>query len=256
MRRIAFFCYGIFCYIMFLGVFVYAIGFIGNFGVPKSLDSEPQGPVFSAVVVDCLLLGLFAVQHSLMARPSFKRWWTQFVPQPIERSTYVLFSNLAMIALFAFWQPLGGSVWKVENGVGQTAMIALFACGWLLVLYSTILLNHFDLFGLRQITLYLRGESYTHLPFGEPSLYRYVRHPLYVGWLSVFWFAPTMTASHLLFAVATSVYILCAIQLEERNLAELLPGYSEYKRRVPMLVPRHLFPETTPTQNSLSVSSE
>ena len=236
MRRITFFLYGIACYSMFLGVFLYAIGFIGNFAVPTRLDGEATSHPLTAISVNLAVLSVFALQHSVMARPSFKQWWTQFVPKPIERSTYVLCSNLAMMLMFAAWQPMGGTVWDL-GGAGQVAMYFLFGVGWLTVLYSTFLVNHFDLFGLRQVWLNLRNQPYTTLPFREPSLYRYVRHPLYVGWLMVMWFTPTMTASHLLFALITTAYILIAIQLEERDLVKALPGYAEYRRRVPMLWP-------------------
>jgi protein-S-isoprenylcysteine O-methyltransferase Ste14 len=218
MRRIVYFAYGIACYVMFLGVFAYAIGFIGNIGVTNSLDAAPQTSPAAAAAVNLLLLGLFAVQHSVMARPKFKQWWTRLVPQPVERSTYVLFTNLALIAMFAFWQPMGGVVWDIPCIPGQITMYALYGLGWATVLYTTCLLNHFDLFGVRQVYLYLKAEPYTVLPFKEPSLYRYVRHPLYVGWLMVFWLTPRMTVAHLLFAVATTAYILIAIRWEERDL--------------------------------------
>ena len=237
MRRAAFFLYGILCYAMFLGVFVYAIGFIGNIIVPNSLDATPTMSPIAAIGVNLALLGIFAVQHSLMARPTFKRWWTQFVPKPLERSTYVLFSNAAMIAMFAFWQPIGGVIYEIPCVYGQATMYTLYGLGWGIVFYATCLLNHFELFGIRQVYLYAMGKPYTPLPFNEPSLYKYVRHPLYVGWLMVFWSTPTMTAAHLLFAVATTAYILIAIRLEERNLRESLPGYEDYQKRVPMLVP-------------------
>jgi protein-S-isoprenylcysteine O-methyltransferase Ste14 len=237
MRRAAYLAYGVICYLMFFAVFVYAIGFIGNILVPNSLDGEPNLPWMTAVAANMGLLGLFAIQHSVMARPTFKRWWTKIVPEPLERSTYVLFSNLAMIAIFAFWQPIGGVVWTVPCIYGQVTMYTLYGLGWFTVFYTTCLLNHFELFGLRQVWLYYRDEPYTQLPFNEPSLYRYVRHPLYVGWLMVFWFTPTMTVSHLFFAVGTTAYILIAIRLEERNLQDGLPGHAAYKKRVPMLVP-------------------
>lgn len=236
MRRIAYFSYGIMCYVMFLGVFLYSVGFIGNFFVPTALDADPSGPVVPAVLMNLLLLTVFAVQHSVMARPWFKRWWTTFVPRPIERSTYVLFSNVAMILIFALWRPLGGTIWNVE-GPGRAVLFAMYGLGWLTVLYATLLVNHFDLFGLRQVWLYLQDKPYTQLPFREPSLYRHVRHPLYVGWMMVFWFTPTMTVSHLFFAAATTAYILVAIQFEERDLVRALPEYGEYRQRVPMLVP-------------------
>lgn len=236
MRRFAFFAYGATCYVMFLGVFLYAIGFMGNFAVPTTLDGELTGSLLTAMLINAALLSVFAVQHSVMARPWFKSWWTKFVPVPIERSTYVLFSNAAMILLFAFWKPMGGTLWNVD-GTARIVLYALFGLGWLTVLYATFLVNHFDLFGMRQVTLYLLNKPYTQLPFREPSLYKHVRHPLYVGWIMVFWFTPTMTISHLLFAIATTAYILIAIQFEERDLSKALPGYSEYRKRVPMLVP-------------------
>jgi protein-S-isoprenylcysteine O-methyltransferase Ste14 len=237
LSRFATLAYGTACYVMFLGVFLYAIGFIGNFGVPTTLDGPRQGSFTVALLVNGLLLTIFALQHSGMARPTFKKWWTRFVPQPTERSTYVLFSNIAMVLMFWLWQPMGGVVWNVEHGVGRALIFALFASGWLIVLYATCLINHFDLFGMRQVWLHYRNQPCTPLEFHVPSLYRYVRHPLYVGWLTVFWAAPTMTIAHLFFAVATTAYILVAIQLEERNLVEFLPGYAEYRQRVPMLVP-------------------
>ncbi|MEM8679820.1 MAG: methanethiol S-methyltransferase [Planctomycetota bacterium] len=237
MKRVAVFAYGLMSYVMFLGVFVYSIGFLGNFGVPRSLDSAPQTPWLQALVVNCLLLGVFAIQHSGMARPAFKRWWKQWVPDPMERSTYVLFSNVAMIVLFILWEPIGGVVWNVQHPGIRGAIYAMYGLGWLTIFYSTCLLNHFELFGMRQVTLYLRGERYAPLKFDEPGLYRYVRHPLYVGWLMVFWFTPTMTIAHLLFALMCTGYILIAIQLEEHDLAQALPEYADYRVRVPMLVP-------------------
>lgn len=238
MRRTIVFAYGIVCYLMFLGVFVYAIGFVGNIFVPNSLDATPRVSPLVAAGINLLLLTVFAVQHSVMARPTFKRWWTQFVPEPAERSTYVLFTNLAMIAMFAMWQPMGGVVWSVPCFEGAVFLYAMYGLGWLTVFYTTCLFNHFELFGVRQVYLYLRGTSYTRLPFKTPSLYRYVRHPMYVGWMMVFWFTPVMTIAHLLFALTTTAYILIAIQLEERNLRNALPEYESYSRRVPMLVPR------------------
>ena len=237
MKRIAVFAYGVCCYAMFFGVFVYSIGFLGNFGVQNSLDAQPKSDWKWAVAIDCLLLAGFAVQHSGMARPGFKRWWTRFVPEPIERSTYVLFSNVAMIALFYFWEPIGGTIWNIESAGFRGAIYAVYAIGWLTVLYATCLLNHFELFGLRQVTLYAMGKHHTPISFNEPGLYRYVRHPLYVGWLTVFWFTPTMTVAHMLFAMMCTGYILIAIQLEESDLKAALPEYADYQVRVPMLVP-------------------
>jgi len=236
-RRILAFAYGVICYLAFLITFLYAIGFIGNFGVPKSIDSGPYRPFTYALAVNAALLGLFAVQHSLMARQWFKRAWTRLVPAPVERSTYVLFSSVALLLLFWKWEPMGRVVWNVESGVGQFFLYALYATGWLTVLVATFLINHFDLFGLRQVWLYLRGTPYTPLRFRTPALYRIVRHPLYLGWLLVFWSAPLMTVAHLVFAIATTAYILIAIEFEERDLIRLHVEYAGYRRRVPMLLP-------------------
>ena len=236
--RIATFVYGIVCYLIFFGTFLYAVGFVGNLFVPMSIDSGPVGPLGEALLVDAGLLALFAVQHSLMARPRFKRAWTRLVPQPAERSTYVLLSSLALIALFWQWRPMGGVVWDVESQALRVVIHGLCVAGWLLVLSSTFLINHFDLFGLRQVYLFLRGREYTHLPFGTPALYRHVRHPLYLGWLFAFWAAPTMTAAHLFFAAVTTLYILAAIRLEERDLVGLHGDeYRRYQKRVPMILP-------------------
>lgn len=239
MGRMAVFLYGVLGYVIFLGVFLYAIGFLGNFGVPVTLDADASGPMGKAILINSLLLGLFAVQHSVMARPWFKRAITRFLPQPMERSTYVLASNLAMIVLFWKWQPMGGVLWDLSGTGFGAALQVLFGLGWLLVLVSTFLINHFDLFGLRQVWLYLRGRDYKPLPFGTPGPYRLVRHPLYVGWITVFWAAPTMTIAHLFFAVMTTAYILVAIRFEERDLVkEHGASYAEYRRNVPMLIPR------------------
>lgn len=238
LKRIAFFAYGSLSYLIFLGTFLYALAFVGNLGVPTALDGAPSGPLAVALAIDVALLTLFAVQHSVMARKGFKDWWTRIVPKPLERSTYVLFSSAALILLFWQWRPLGGVVWSVEDPVGRLILRALFAFGWGLVLVSTFLINHFDLFGLRQVWLYLIGRPYTTLHFGTPGPYRLVRHPLYVGWLFAFWSTPTMTLAHLLFSIATSAYILIAIQLEERDLVrEHGESYEAYRRSVPMLIP-------------------
>jgi len=236
-KRMLAFVYGVACYLAFFATFLYAIGFIGNFWVPKSMDSGPQMPLTSALAINIALLGLFAVQHSVMARPWFKAAWTKIVPEPVERSTYVLFSSLALILLFWKWQPLGGVVWSVDGAAERLALNTLYALGWITILVATFLINHFDLFGLRQVWLYLMGKPYTGLPFTTPGLYRYVRHPLYVGWFLVFWAAPVMTVTHLIFAVATTAYILIAIQFEERDLMRIHREYAEYRRRVPMVLP-------------------
>lgn len=236
-KRYVIFIYGLVCYAVFLATFLYAIGFIGNFAVPKSIDSPRAGTLLAALLINLGLLGLFAVQHSVMARPAFKRWWTRIVPAAAERSTYTLLSSLALILLFVFWQPLGGVVWHVDSPVGRALLYAGFAFGWALVLVSTFLINHFDLFGLRQVWLYLLRKPYTPVEFRMPLAYRIVRHPLYVGWFFAFWCTPTMTVTHLVFALATTGYILIAIQLEERDLVAAHPEYADYRRRVPMLVP-------------------
>jgi methanethiol S-methyltransferase len=237
-KRLTFFVYGCIAYLVFLGTFLYAIAFVGGFGVPRQLDGPPAGPFLPALAIDAALLTLFAVQHSVMARKGFKRWWTQYVPWAIERSTYVLFASLALILLFWQWRPLGVVVWSVDNAALRVAIWTLFFTGWTLVLVTTFLINHFDLFGLRQVWLPLVGKPYTRVQLATPGPYRFVRHPLYVGFLLAFWAAPVMTLAHLVFAVATTGYILIAIQLEERDLvAEHGPGYEEYRRRVPMLIP-------------------
>jgi methanethiol S-methyltransferase len=236
-NRVAAFLYGVVCYVVFLATFLYAIGFLGNFGVPKSIDSGTLLPLTQALAINFALLGLFAIQHSVMARQWFKAAWTRIVPASVERSTYVLLSSLALLLLFWNWQPMGGVIWSLDSTLGRLVLQALYACGWLTVLITTFLINHFDLFGLRQVWLRLLGRPYTEIGFRTPGPYRYVRHPLYVGWLLVFWSAPVMTSAHLVFAVATTLYILVAIQLEERDLVRFHPEYADYRRQVPMLLP-------------------
>jgi protein-S-isoprenylcysteine O-methyltransferase Ste14 len=237
-RRIAIFAFGSVSYLIFLATFLYACGFVGGFLVPTTLDGPARMPFGPALAVDLGLLTLFALQHSTMARPAFKRMWTRVVPEPLERPIYVLASSLCLIAMFAAWQPLGGVVWHLDSTPARVIAYALFAFGWGLVLTTTFLINHFDLFGLRQVWLVLLDRPYTPVRFVEPGPYKVIRHPLYLGWFFAFWSTPTMTGAHLVFAIMTTAYILVAIQLEERDLvAEHGDAYESYRRRVPMLVP-------------------
>ena len=230
--------YGTLCYLIFLGTFLYAIGFVGNVFVPKSIDSGRTGPLAVALAIDAALLGLFALQHSVMARPAFKRAWTRIVPEPVERSTYVLFTSLCLLLMFWQWRPIGGTVWQIEDPVFQALVLGVYAGGWVLVLVATFLINHFDLFGLRQVWVHFRGQKYQPLGFQTPGLYKHIRHPLYVGWFCVFWATPTMTAAHLVFAVATTLYILIAIRFEERDLVTVHgEAYAKYRQETPMFIP-------------------
>ncbi len=240
MKRIAILLYGLGCYGIFLVVLVYAIGFVGGFGVPTTLDGPRRSPVFEGIAVNALLLLAFAVQHSVMARPGFKRWWGQWIHPAAERSTYVLCTNLTLGLLFWQWRPLGGVVWEIQQPIGRAILWTLFGTGWMMVLITTFLINHFDLFGLRQVWFNFRRMPLTPLAFRTPGPYRVVRHPLYVGWLTAFWCTPQMTASHLLFALGTTAYILLAIRFEERDLTRHHPEYAVYRERVPMLIPRIL----------------
>ncbi len=238
MSRILALAYGVASYLAFLAAFLYAVGFVGNVLVPKSMDSGASGSLPASVLVDTLLLLLFAVPHSVMARPAFKRWWTQFVPPPVERSTYVLVSSLTLALLFWQWRPIPAVVWHVANPVGRWLLQAIFWAGWAVVLVSTFLINHFDLFGLRQVYLHASGRPYTPVGFRVPGFYRYVRHPIMLGFLLAFWAAPTMTAGHLLFAGATTAYILFALRLEERDLVGFHgERYQGYQQQVRMLLP-------------------
>jgi protein-S-isoprenylcysteine O-methyltransferase Ste14 len=206
--------------------------------VPKHIDSVPESPLGYALLVNGALLTLFALQHSIMARPAFKRWWTRFVPEPIERSTYVLLASLCLLLLFRYWQPMGGVIWQVESQTGQTILQSLCLLGFGIVLISTFLINHFDLFGLRQVWLNFIGKPYEPLPFRTPLFYKYVRHPLYLGFMIAFWATPIMTAAHLFFAIMTTAYMLTAIQFEEKDLTKHFgEKYAEYKRSAPMLIP-------------------
>lgn len=238
-KRILFFAYGLACYALFLATFCYAIGFVGGFLVPTQLDSTRVAPLGEAIAVNCGLLAIFAVQHSVMARRWFKERWTQIVPWAIERSTYVLFASLALLLLFWQWRPIGIEIWTVESPVARALIWGVFAAGWGTVLVVTFLINHFDLFGLRQVWLPLIGRPYTRVDFVTPMPYRHVRHPLYFGFLLAFWATPQMTLAHLVFALATTAYIVLAIQFEERDLVhEHGAAYEQYRKKVPMLLPR------------------
>ena len=241
MQRKLFFVYGVVAHAMFLGVYAWMAAFVGNlgFGLIPTIDGPRQGSLAAAVTIDLLLIALFGVQHSVMARPTFKRWWTQYVPPAIERSTYVMISNLLVILLMWQWRPVGGGVWDVAHPAGRISLHALFAVGWLMVPAVSLMINHFDLFGTRQVWLHLQGRAYESLPFRTPMMYRFVRHPLYVGWLIAFWATPTMTVTHLLFAAGLSAYIFIAIPFEERNLVEHFgQDYVDYRCRVGGLVPK------------------
>lgn len=239
MSRFLALMYGLACYALFLVTYLYFIGFMGNVIVPTTLDGTPRTTLGWALLVNAGLIAAFGVQHSVMARPAFKRLWTRLVPEHLERSTYVLLSCVALFALCWFWQPLGGTIWKVETPVLRNTLLALFAMGWLMVPLASMLINHFDLFGVRQTWLYFRGKAYTPLAFRTPGPYRYLRHPLYVGWLFAFWATPDMTAAHLFLAVGLTAYILAAIPFEERDL-ETFYGkkYAAYRAKTPMFVPR------------------
>lgn len=239
LSRILVLAYGLAAYAMFLCVTLYAVGFVGGFITPTRLDGPLEGSFVAALFTDIALLLLFALQHSVMARPWFKRWWTQFIPQPIERSTYVIFTNVVMIAWFAWWQPLGGTLWRIESTLGQAIAYTFCAAGWLTVLSTTYLINHFDLFGLRQVWLYFRGRSYTTLRFVTPGPYRFVRHPLYIGWMIAFWATPYMTTGHFVFALVLTVYMVAAAMIEERDLVAYFGlHYQDYQRKVGMFVPK------------------
>jgi len=238
MERTIVFIYGVVAYVISLGTLLYAIGFIGNIAVPKSIDDGPEGPLVESLLVDAALLGLFAIQHSVMARQGFKKRWTQIVPRAAERSTYVLISCLLLLLLFWQWRPMSETVWELDDPTAQIVLEALFWFGWLIAFRSSFLIDHFDLFGLRQAYLYLRGEKYTPVRFKMPGLYQYVRHPLMMGFLIAFWATPVMTFSHFLFALAMTIYIFISIHLEERDLIKLYgQAYQEYRRRVPLILP-------------------
>ena len=239
MRRATLLAYGVACYAFFFATFLALVGFLGGIGPLRSIDSGPTVPVAWAVAIDTLLLGLFAVQHSVMARPAFKEVFTRVVPWPAERSTYVLASSLVLVLLMALWQPIPAVVWSFEDPAARGLMWSGFFGGIVLVLVSTFLIDHFDLFGLRQVWLHFRGRRYEHKRFATPLLYRHIRHPLYVGWFATLWFAPTMTAGHLLFAALGTGYVLMAVVYEERDLLRFLgEDYRRWRERTPMFIPR------------------
>ena len=238
MGRVLAFLYGVVSYLIFFVTFLYAIGFVGNVFVPKSIDSGVPGAFTPSLIVDAVLLGLFAMQHSVMARPAFKKAWTKIVPQVIERSTYVLLASLFLALLFWQWRPMVEGVWSVETFAAGTVLRVIFFAGWAIVLLSTALIGHFDLFGLRQVYLYQIGQAYTTSGFKTPGLYKVVRHPIMLGFIIAFWATPKMTVGHLVFAGATTVYILITLQIEERDLVDMHgDDYKDYQRQVSMLIP-------------------
>jgi len=238
MNRTVALVYGIVAYVFFFGTFCYAIGFVENLVAPKGIDDGSPGPTQTAVLIDVALLGLFGLQHSVMARPAFKSLWCRMVPRVVERSTYVLFASAILALLMWQWRALPSVVWSVQVSALRTLLYAISLGGWLLVLYSTFVIDHFDLFGLRQVWLYFRGVEYHHPPFMARAVYRWIRHPIMAGFIVAFWAAPTMSQGRLLFAAISTAYIVVAIQLEERDLLNLLgDAYVRYRRQTPMLVP-------------------
>ena len=249
MKRFLIVAYGAAAYLLFLAAFLYLVAFLGNFWVPRTVDHGVSSSIGEAVLINIALLGVFAVQHSIMARPSFKAWWTRFVPASIERSTYVVLSSAALVLLYWQWRTIPAVLWDVRLPAGRLVLWTLFWLGWAIALAATFMVSHFDLFGLRQVYLAWHGKPYTHIGFHSRMLYRLVRHPLMLGFVIVFWAVPTMTAGHLLFSVAMTGYILVATHLEEHDLVEALGDqYREYRRRVPMLVPLGHRPRREPTQ--------
>jgi methanethiol S-methyltransferase len=247
MRRAIFFMYGVGAHALFLGVYAWMALFVGNVGWGRSIDGPPVGSLAGSLAVDALLVAVFCLLHSVMARPAFKSRWTRLVPEPIERSTYVLVSSLLMALLIALWRPLGGVVWHVTHPVGAAILQGLFAVGWLMIPAVSLLIDHFDLFGTRQVWLYLRNRPYTPRAFRTPGVYRFVRHPLYVGWLLAFWATPSMTWSHFAFSALFTAYILIAIPFEERDLVRHLGGaYERYRKSVGALIPRLRSRDTDP----------
>lgn len=238
MKKITFLAYGIVSYAIFFGTYCYAVGFVTNLIVPTSLDGKPERPFLQSLLINAGMLLLFALQHSIMARPVFKKWWTRFIPEPIERSTYVLLSSLCLILLLWQWEPMGALIWSVDSPLLKLILTVISFIGFAIVLVSTFLINHFDLFGLRQVWFYFSGKDYQPLVFRTPFFYKYVRHPLYLGWMVAFWAAPVMTVAHFLFASLCTIYMLTAIRLEEHDLVNTFgEKYIRYKETAAMLIP-------------------
>jgi protein-S-isoprenylcysteine O-methyltransferase Ste14 len=237
MQKMSAFIYGVICYAVFFISFLYAIGFVSNLVVPKGIDSGTETSVAESLTVNVVLLGLFAVQHTIMARPAFKKWWTKIIPKEIERSTFVLLASLLLLLLYWQWRPMTGVIWSVESTVGTMILMSVFWLGWLIVLSSTFMINHFDLFGLRQVMLPLMNKEYTNVGFKTTMFYKFVRHPIMLGFIIAFWATPHMTVGHLLFAGVTTIYIFMGLQFEEHDLKHAIPEYEEYRHEVPMLVP-------------------
>lgn len=233
--RITILTYGVLCYLYFFGTFLYSIAFLANFdGVPKTIDSGSSGPIGIALLINLGLLSIFAVQHSVMARPEFKRLWHRIVPEPAERSTYVLLSSLSLTLLYVYWQPMSTPVWQITNMTAVGLVVGLYFFGWGLLLYATALIDHFDLFGVRQAWLAFRGRPYLHHPFATPGLYKHIRHPLYVAWAVIFWATPEMSVGHLFFAIVTTVYMVLAVFVEERDLLNVFgDAYRRYQETTP-----------------------
>jgi protein-S-isoprenylcysteine O-methyltransferase Ste14 len=253
MKKAMVLMYGVVAYMAFFAALLYLIGFIGNIGVPKGIDDGVVGSLAMAIMVNVGLVMLFAVQHTIMARPAFKRWWTQYMPEPMERSTFVLVTSAILGLMFWQWRPIAGTVWTIEDSTARMIMYGMFAMGWGLVLYSSFLINHFDLFGLRQVFLHFRNKQYTNIPTKVVGLYRYVRNPLMLGFMIAFWSAPDMSYTRLTFALAMTAYIFIGVQFEERTLSnELGEEYRAYRKRTSMLIP---MPARSTDQDSAPVST-
>lgn len=251
--RVLFFAYGAVAYSLFLGTFVYLMGFVANIGVPKTIDSGVEGPLAVSILINALLLSLFVVQHTIMARPAFKSWWTQVIPKPVERSTFVLVTCAVLILMVWQWRPLGGVIWDVQNSTARMVLLGLSLAGWLLVLYSSFLIDHFELFGLRQVWVHLQERENPPQEFVVRSVYNFVRNPLMLGFLIAFWFTPHMSVGHLLFAVLTTGYVLLGTWFEERDIAVALgERYIAYRKRTPLLIP---FTKRAPADEAKSEST-